>query len=60
MTGGPVLLVPVLLTLRVAPLRTVSVSQTVKLPVVVAGSFGYLQTGLVNIRLGTALGCLAA
>jgi uncharacterized membrane protein YfcA len=59
-TGGPVLLVPVLLTLRVAPLRAVAASQAVQLPVVVAGSVGYLQTGLVDIRLGTALGCLAA
>lgn len=59
-TGGPVLLVPVLLTLGVAPLRAVAVSQAVQLPVVVAGSAGYLQTGLVDLRLGTALGCLAA
>lgn len=59
-TGGPVLLVPVLLTLGVAPLRVVAVSQAVQLPVVVAGSVGYLQTGLVDVRLGTALGCLAA
>ena len=59
-TGGPVLLVPVLLTLGVAPLRAVAVSQAVQLPVVVAGSVGYLQTGLVDVRLGTVLGCLAA
>jgi uncharacterized protein len=59
-TGGPVLLVPVLLTLGLAPLRAVAVSQAVQLPVVVAGSVGYLQTGLVDIRLGTLLGCLAA
>jgi uncharacterized membrane protein YfcA len=59
-TGGPVLLVPVLLTLGVAPLRAVAASQAVQLPVVVAGSVGYLQTGLVDVRLGTALGCLAA
>lgn len=59
-TGGPVLLVPVLLALGVAPLRAVAVSQAVQLPVVVAGSVGYLQTGLVDIRLGTMLGCLAA
>ena len=59
-TGGPVLLVPVLLTLGVAPLRAVAASQAVQLPVVVAGSVGYLQTGLVDIRLGTVLGCLAA
>ena len=59
-TGGPVLLVPVLLTLGTAPLRAVAVSQAVQLPVVVAGSVGYLQTGLIDFRLGTALGCFAA
>jgi len=59
-TGGPVLLVPVLLTLGVAPLRAVAVSQAVQLPVVVAGSVGYLQTGLIDVRLGTVLGCFAA
>lgn len=59
-TGGPVLLVPVLLTLGTAPLRAVAVSQAVQLPVVVAGSAGYLQTGLIDLRLGTVLGCFAA
>lgn len=59
-TGGPVLLVPVLLTLGIAPLRAVALSQAVQLPVVVAGSLGYLQTGLINVRLGMLLGCLAA
>lgn len=59
-TGGPVLLMPLLLTLGVAPLRAVAVSQAVQLPVVVAGSAGFLQTGSVDVRLGTALGCLAA
>lgn len=59
-TGGPVLLVPILLTLGVAPLKAVAVSQAVQLPVVVSGSVGYLQTGLVDVRLGTALGGLTA
>ncbi|KRF34186.1 hypothetical protein ASG94_15795 [Nocardioides sp. Soil805] len=59
-TGGPVLLVPVLLTLGVPPLRAVAASQAVQLPVVVAGSAGYLQTGLVDVRQGTVLGCVAA
>ncbi len=59
-TGGPVLLVPVLLALGIAPLRAVAVSQAVQLPVVVSGSVGYLQTGLVDVRLGTVLGGLAA
>lgn len=59
-TGGPVLLVPILLALGVAPLKAVAVSQAVQLPVVASGSVGYLQTGLVDVRLGTALGGLAA
>ena len=54
------LLVPILLALGVAPLRAVAVSQAVQLPVVVSGSVGYLQTGLVDVRLGTVLGGLAA
>ena len=59
-TGGPVLLVPVLLALGVAPLRAVAVSQGVQLPVVLAGTAGYLQTGLVDVRLGVVLGGIAA
>ena len=59
-TGGPVLLVPILLTLGVAPLRAIAVSQAVQLPVALSGSVGYLQTGLVDLRLGTVLGGLAA
>jgi hypothetical protein len=55
-----VLLVPILLALGVAPLRAVAVSQAVQLPVVLSGSVGYFQTGLVDVRLGTLLGGLAA
>lgn len=59
-TGGPVILVPVLLMLRVAPLLAVALSQAVQLPVVISGSVGYLQTGLVDVRLGTVLGLVCA
>jgi uncharacterized membrane protein YfcA len=59
-TGGPVLLVPLLLALGVRPVAAIAVSQAVQLPVVVSGTVGYLQTGLVDVRLGTALGGLAA
>lgn len=59
-TGGPVLLVPLLLALHVPPLTAVAVSQAVQLPVVVSGSIGYLQAGLVDVRLGTILGTIAA
>ncbi len=59
-TGGPVLLVPILLVLGVAPLRAVAVSQVAQLPVVVSGSLGYLEAGLTDVRLGTVLGIVAA
>lgn len=59
-TGGPVLLVPMLLALGTAPLKAVAVSQAVQLPVVLSGSVGYLQTGLTDVRLGSVLGAFAA
>ena len=49
---------PVLLYMGAAPLRAVAVSQAVQLPVVVAGSVGSLQTGLVDVRLGMAMDAL--
>jgi uncharacterized protein len=59
-TGGPVLLVPILLVIGVAPLRAVAVSQVAQLPVAASGSLGYLQAGLTDVRLGTVLGIVAA
>lgn len=58
-TGGPILLVPLLLALGTAPLPAVAVSQVAQLPVVVAGTIGYLGAGLTDVRLGTILGILA-
>lgn len=59
-TGGPVLLVPLLLLLGVEPLLTVAVSQAVQLPVVVSATVTYLEAGLVDTELGSALGVAAA
>lgn len=59
-TGGPVLLVPVLLVLGFAPLVAVAASQVIQLPVVVVASVGFLWTGGVDLRLGTVLGLVAA
>lgn len=58
-TGGPVLLVPALLALGIAPLTAVAVSQAVQLPVVGAASVGYVQAGLTDLRLGSLLGLAA-
>ena len=59
-TGGPVLLVPVLLALGITPLTAVAASQAVQLPVVIAASATYLNAGLTDTRLGTSLGLAAA
>lgn len=59
-TGGPVLLVPILLALGVAPLQAVAVSQAAQLPVVVPASVGYLHSGATEISVGTLLGITAA
>jgi uncharacterized protein len=59
-TGGPVLLVPVLLMLKVEPVRAVGVSQAAQLPVVISGSVGYLQAGMTDVAVGSVLGVAAA
>jgi uncharacterized protein len=59
-TGGPVLLVPVLLALGVGPLAAVAVSQAAQVPVVVSGSAGYVGAGLTDVWLGSLLGVVAA
>jgi uncharacterized protein len=59
-TGGPVLLVPVLLALGVGPLAAVAVSQAAQVPVVVSGSAGYVSAGLADLWLGSLLGVVAA
>lgn len=58
-TGGPVLLVPVLLALGVAPLTTVAASQVIQLPLVGFATLGYAATGSVRFGLGTLLGVIA-
>lgn len=59
-TGGPVLLVPVLLVLGMAPLTAIAASQVIQLPLVGFAVLGYAATGSVDYGLGTRLGVLAA
>ncbi|WP_439379951.1 sulfite exporter TauE/SafE family protein [Amycolatopsis lexingtonensis] len=59
-TGGPVLLVPVLLALGVPALTTVAAGQLVQLPLVGFASLGYAAHGSVHFGLGSLLGVLAA
>ena len=58
-TGGPVLLVPVLLLLRAPVLAAVGAAQAVSLPVVAFSTAGYVLYGSVDFVLGTALGLVA-
>jgi uncharacterized membrane protein YfcA len=59
-TGGPVLLVPILLVLGMAPLTAIAASQVIQLPLVGFAVLGYSATGSVDYWLGTQLGVLAA
>jgi uncharacterized membrane protein YfcA len=59
-TGGPVLLSPILLRLRV-PVRTVvGVSQAITLPVAAMASIAYAPTGRVDFELAAVLGLCQA
>jgi hypothetical protein len=59
-TGGPVLLVPILLLLGMPPLPAIAVSQVIQLPLVGFAVLGYATTRSVDYGLGSLLGVLAA
>nr|WP_155543713.1 sulfite exporter TauE/SafE family protein [Amycolatopsis camponoti] len=58
-TGGPVLLVPVLLALGVPALTTIAAGQLIQLPLVGFATLGYAAQGSVHFGLGSVLGVLA-
>jgi uncharacterized membrane protein YfcA len=55
-TGGPVLLVPLLLLLRFMPLAAVGLSQAIQLPVAVFATIGFALYGQIDFSLGVILG----
>lgn len=55
-TGGPIMLVPILLLLRTPVLVAVGVSQVVQIPVAVSATLGYVLYGQTDFALGTVLG----
>ncbi|MGC7094499.1 sulfite exporter TauE/SafE family protein [Amycolatopsis lurida] len=59
-TGGPVLLVPVLVLLGVAPLAAVAAGQLIQVPLAAFAVLGYATTGSVHFGLGALLGVVAA
>src|SRR5439155_26207816 len=54
-TGGPVVLVPLLLWLRVPVLTAVGLSQTVQVPIATLATIGHLWTGHFDLRLAGVL-----
>ncbi len=59
-TGGPVLLVPVLMLLRVPVLLAIGVSQAAQLPIAIFASIGFAMNDQIDFRLGTELGIVQA
>ena len=55
-TGGPVLLVPVLMFMNVQALAAIAVSQPVQIPIAAAAAIGFGLFGEIDLRLGTMLG----
>lgn len=57
-TGGPVLLVPLLLMLGFMPLAAVGISQAVQLPIAVFAATGFMIYGQIDLYLGITLGLI--
>ncbi len=55
-TGGPVLLVPLLLLLQFMPLAAVGISQAIQLPIAVFATLGFILYGQIDFSLGLTLG----
>lgn len=58
-TGGPTLLIPILLLLGVSPLTAVGASQVIQIPVAAFATVGFVRYGHVDFVLGTILGAIA-
>lgn len=57
-TGGPVLLVPVLMFMNVQALAAIAVSQPVQVPIAAAAAIGFGLFGEIDLVLGTTLGII--
>jgi len=59
-TGGPVLLIPILITLQYPALKTIGISQAVQLPIAVFAVIGFWLYGQIDLGLGLHLGIAQA
>jgi uncharacterized membrane protein YfcA len=55
-TGGPVLLVPILLLLGYISLTAVGISQAIQLPIAIFATLGFILYGKIDFELGVILG----
>jgi uncharacterized membrane protein YfcA len=54
-TGGPLVLIPILMSLEVPMLASLGLAQAIQLPVAAAATSGNLFTGVLDVRLGLTL-----
>jgi len=59
-TGGPVLLVPILVTLYYPALKSIGISQAIQLPIALFAVTGYWLFGQIDFELGLHLGIAQA
>ncbi len=57
-TGGPLVLVPILLALKVAPLTAVGLSQIIQIPIAILATWGNVSFGHVDFKVGLMLSVL--
>ncbi len=55
-TGGPVILVPILLWVGIPTILAIGSSQAVQIPIALAATIGYLLFGNIDVTLGITLG----
>jgi uncharacterized membrane protein YfcA len=54
-TGGPLVLVPILVALEVPMLASIGLAQAIQLPIAAAATGGFLLSGLLDLPLASAL-----
>lgn len=59
-TGGPILLIPILLMTGVTPLIAIGVSQVIILPLAAFSVLGYILYGRIDFSLGALMGVILA
>ena len=55
-TGGPLVLIPILMWLNVPVLTAIGLSQAIQLPIAVTATAGNAAAGLLDVQLGAVLG----